>query len=122
MSKERSTSAEFSSPGLQSVPDEEGQKEVVPPRRQGQPGMVPGILGYRPDKDREGRTYYGLSRLWFFLLLAAIIIIVLAIALGVGLGVGLSNSNNSYVYASTQSCAYTDYMQLFGNKLKFASK
>jgi hypothetical protein len=99
MSKERSTSAEMSSPGLQSVLDDEGNKEVISPRRQqqgGHPGLVPGILGYSSDNEKTGRTYCGLSRLWFLIALAAIIIIVLGIALGVGLGVGLKN-NNSYV-------------------------
>lgn len=97
MSKERSTSAEMSSPGLQSVFDDEGNKEVVFPSHQpyeGHPDLVPGILGY-PEQKR-GRTYCGLSILWFFIALAAIIIIVLAIALGVGLGVGLKN-DSSYV-------------------------
>jgi hypothetical protein len=77
--------------------DEEGQKEVVPPNRQKQgqqPGLVPGILGYQSEEDKSGRTYCGLSKLWFFLLLAGIIIIVLAIALGVGLGVGLKNNSS----------------------------
>lgn len=81
--------------------DDEGQKEVVPPSRpkQGQqPGLVPGILGYSSDEDKSGRTYCGLSRLWFFVLVAAIIIIILAIALGVGLGVGLKN-HSSWVYS-----------------------
>lgn len=96
--KDRHTSAEMSSPGLQSVLDEEGQKEVVPPRnKQGShPGLVPGLLGFKSDDDKSRRRCCGLSRSWFIILSVLLVLVVLAIALGVGLGVGLSN-NHSYV-------------------------
>ena len=100
--------------------DEEGQKEVVPPNRPKQsqhPGMVPGILGYQSDEDKSGRTYCGLSRLWFFILLAAIIIIVLAVGLGVGLGIGLKN-NSSWVYYIVQRSGFSNDEQAFKIKLR----
>lgn len=93
--KEQRGSAEAMSPGLESVWDEEGQKEVVPPRpwQQPEPDMVPGILGYRSDDRQMGRTYCGLSKTWFLVVLAAVIIIILGVALGAGLGVGLTKSS-----------------------------
>jgi hypothetical protein len=76
--------------------DEEGQKEVVPPRQpQQQQGLPPGILGYRKDSDdSQKKTYCGLSRLWFLILLALAVIIILGVGLGAGLGVGLSGNDS----------------------------
>ena len=93
-SKERPTSTSMSSPGLESVMDEEGHKEVVSYGWQQQYPVGLGIPGHATPDERTGRTYCGLSRKRFVLILSAILLIGLAISLGVGLGVGLSQKKS----------------------------
>ncbi|KAK3701411.1 hypothetical protein LTR37_015509 [Vermiconidia calcicola] len=101
--KERHVSEDARSPGLQSVWGDEGEKEVWNPQ---QPDAAPlGVLGSGVDCRTGVRTYCGLRRPWFMLLLAASILLLLAIALGVGLGVGLNRSSS---YAVSHSlCLYS---------------
>jgi hypothetical protein len=88
-------SPELASPGLESVMDEEGLKEVVTPRFEPKSEELPAgfFTSRRASEDRQRRTYCGLSGVRFFLILAAVIV-VLGIALGVGLGVGLSSKKS----------------------------
>ena len=117
VNKEQRSSGQMSSPGLQSVWEEEGQKEVVPPRQRPEPdGLPPGILGYGTEDDRS-RTYCGLSKKWFFLLLAAIIIVILGIALGVGLGVGLKQKKSSPSSSSSAPTTGTNSQYLIGGAI-----
>ena len=91
--KAEPVSPEAMSPGLESIWDEEGQKEVVPPQPwTQQPDIMPDIPGYGWEGERKGRTYCGLSKPRSLLVLAVGVIIILGIALGVGLGVGIGQS------------------------------
>ncbi|KAI9808912.1 MAG: hypothetical protein M1827_007137 [Pycnora praestabilis] len=73
--------AGLASPGLESVPDTETEKEaVIYPVQE---NIVP---------RRKKKTVCGIGRTWFFL--ALIFVICIAIALGIGLGVGLNKKSS----------------------------
>lgn len=110
-----------SSPGLESVWDEEGAKEVVGPApsdkqsyfvdQEPAPALTPsrsqksehkyppgtfGYQGYDGEGSNNEREYCGLRKKWFFALVALVGVVILGVALGAGLGVGLGHTS-SYV-------------------------
>ena len=86
---------QLASPGLESIWDSEGLKEVVPTPEQQQQDP-PGMLGYNGEKEEASeRTHCGAGKKLFFIILAAVVIVILGIALGVGLGVGLNKTQKS---------------------------
>lgn len=91
------------SPGLQSVMDDEGFKEALPPL----PGYQSHVLEQNPpleymhtgEKTAQKTRICGISTTKFYILLAAVILLVLGAALGIGLGLGLSTDNESVLFA-----------------------
>ena len=88
---ERSLSPTLASPGLESVRDEDTDKEYIrhPETEKEAVAYQP---PYHPGGSGQRRTLCGLRRPWFCAILGALICI--AIALGVGLGVGLGRKSS----------------------------
>lgn len=87
---ERSLSPTLASPGLESVRDEDTEKEYIR-----HPETEKEAVIYQPRRQSGGsgqRTLCGLRRPWFFAILGALLCI--AIGLGVGLGVGLGRKSS----------------------------
>lgn len=84
--------SEVNSPGLQSVYEKEGEKEVI--RHQSQPIYVQGPRSHDEEHPRKSRIC-GLSKLWFFGLAALVLIAIIAIAVACGVVFGTKHSNSS---------------------------
>lgn len=88
---ERSLSPTLASPGLESVRDEDTDKEYIRhPETEKEAVVHPSQRQLRGSRER--RSLCGLRRPWFFAILGALVCI--AIGLGVGLGVGLSRKSS----------------------------
>lgn len=85
------------SPGLQSVMDDEGFKEALPPLPGYESRLIepndPSMYMNTGGKGGQQRRICGLSSTKLFLLLAAIILLILGVGLGIGLGIGLSKDD-----------------------------
>jgi hypothetical protein len=81
--------SEVNSPGLQSVYEKEGEKEVI--KNQAYPVYVAGPQSQEADAHRKGRIC-GISKMWFFLLAALVLIAIIAIAVSCGVVFGTKHS------------------------------
>ena len=106
--------------------EDEGAKEVVDhpsehPYRYPQPDQKEkpvglGVYEYEDERRPSSREYCGLSKKWFFILMAGIILIICGIALGAGLGVGLGQDKESYAFALEALASTTDESQAGGER------
>lgn len=102
-------SPDMVSPGLESIWNEEGDKEVVVPQeanRNNVPHIEP--LPLDPLAERRSKRFCGSARtkLCWIILVAAVVV---AVALGVGLGVGLKHHNSGSSSSARNSTTTSDY-------------
>lgn len=81
--------SEVNSPGLQSVYEKEGEKEVI--KNQAYPVYVAGPRSHDEEPRRKSRIC-GMPKLWFFILSALLLIAIIAIAVACGVVFGTKHS------------------------------
>jgi hypothetical protein len=81
--------SEVNSPGLQSVYEKEGEKEVI--KNNTYPVYAPGPQSQETEPQRKGRIC-GLPKLWFFILAILVLIAIIAIAVACGVVFGTKHS------------------------------
>ena len=80
--------SEVNSPGLQSVDEKEGEKEVI---KNTYPVYVAGPHSQEAETPRKSRIC-GLPKTWFFILAAAVLVAIIAIAAALGAVFGTKHS------------------------------
>ena len=81
--------SEVNSPGLQSVYEKEGEKEVI--KNNAYPVIAAGLQSEEAGPHRKGRIC-GIPRMWFFILAALALIAIIAIAVACGVVFGTRHS------------------------------
>jgi hypothetical protein len=81
--------SEVNSPGLQSVYEKEGEKEVI--KNDAYPVYAAGPQSQEAEPHRKGRIC-GLPKVWFFILAALVLIAIIAIAVACGVVFGTRHS------------------------------
>jgi hypothetical protein len=81
--------SEVNSPGLQSVYEKEGEKEVI--KNNAYPVIAAGLQPEEAGPHRKGRIC-GIPRMWFFILAALALIAIIAIAVACGVVFGTRHS------------------------------